>query len=159
VEKVVDYLSKFIPEKWKERNNLLKKAVKMEQERMKRLTDFKDLAGFFFELPDYDLELLIWKDKKDDSLNSLKKIYEFIKNLSLEDFNKENVEKFLLNLSDEFGGKGEVFWPFRVALSGKKASPGGLEIMEVLGREETELRLKKAVEGFEGLCMGNQNEV
>jgi glutamyl/glutaminyl-tRNA synthetase len=152
-EKIVSYLSEFIPSSWKDKQELLKKAVEAEQERMKRLTDFKELANFFFELPDYSADMLIWKENRAESIKSLKKVYEFVQNLDEDEFNKEKVEQFLLDLSDEFGGKGEVFWPFRVALSGKKASPGGLDILEVLGKEESERRLKKAVEKSEGLHM------
>lgn len=42
--------------------------------------------------------------------------------------------------------KGEILWPLRAALSGKKASPGPFEIMEILGVEETLKRLKRAKE-------------
>jgi len=152
-EKIVSYLSDFIPSTWGDKPKLLKKAVEAEQERMKRLTDFKELADFFFELPDYNADMLIWKENRAESMKSLKKVYNFVKNLNEDEFNKEKVEKFLLDLSDEFGGKGEVFWPFRVALSGKKASPGGLDILEVLGKDESERSLKKAVEKSEGLHM------
>jgi hypothetical protein len=37
-------------------------------------------------------------------------------------------------------------WPLRVALSGKKNSAGPMEIAEVLGKEKTLFRIKKALE-------------
>ena len=43
-------------------------------------------------------------------------------------------------------GRGELLWPLRVALSGKEASPGPFEIMEVLGKEESIKRIKHALE-------------
>jgi glutamyl/glutaminyl-tRNA synthetase len=43
------------------------------------------------------------------------------------------------------GDKGELLWPLRVALSGKKASPGPFEIMAVLGKKESLQRTQTAV--------------
>lgn len=38
-------------------------------------------------------------------------------------------------------------WPIRTAVSGKQMTPAGAtEIMEVLGKEESLLRVKKAIE-------------
>ncbi len=152
-EELADYLEDFIPPAWLEDREFLKRVVDLEKERMKKLIDFEGLADFFFELPDYKTETLVWKDNWSESLGNLRKIYEHVEGLSEKDFNRENLEKYLLNLSEESGGKGEVYWPFRVALSGKKASPGGLEIARVLGREETERRLRLAVQNAEGLYM------
>ena len=44
------------------------------------------------------------------------------------------------------GGIGEVLWPLRVALTGRKTSSGPSEIMEILGREEILKRIKYAKE-------------
>ncbi|MFH1308774.1 MAG: hypothetical protein ABIH51_02050, partial [Patescibacteria group bacterium] len=41
--------------------------------------------------------------------------------------------------------KGRLLWPLRVALSGKKNSPSPFEIGEVLGKQETLKRIKKAI--------------
>ena len=38
-----------------------------------------------------------------------------------------------------------VWWPLRVAVSGKAASPDPIEIVEILGKDECLVRLKKAV--------------
>ena len=48
--------------------------------------------------------------------------------------------------TEKSGGRGEIYWPFRVALSGKKASPGGPEIAGVLGKEETLRRVGIALD-------------
>ena len=44
------------------------------------------------------------------------------------------------------GDKGCILWPLRAALTGKKASPGPFEIMEILGVDESLARIKKAEE-------------
>ena len=112
---------------------------------MKLLTEFKDMAGFFFELPTYDTSLLIWNDSKETSIENLRKVYEFLEQLSEELFDRERIEPFLADLSDETS-RGEVYWPLRVALSGKKASPGALDIIEVIGHDETLKRITYALE-------------
>jgi glutamyl/glutaminyl-tRNA synthetase len=41
---------------------------------------------------------------------------------------------------------GELIHPVRLALTGRKASPGIFETMELIGRDECVLRLQKAME-------------
>jgi len=46
------------------------------------------------------------------------------------------------------GGKidrGRVLWPLRVALTGRKASPGPFEVAEILGKEKSLKRLQEAL--------------
>lgn len=142
---LIPYLKNLIPKEWLKNKTLLKKVLEVEKERMKTLTDLKELANFFFELPDYSGELLVWSDKKKESKEALKDVLTKIKDVPEKNFTKENLNKVLNPLSEKHG-KGETYWPFRVALSGKKASPGGPEIAEVLGKEETVKRLELAVE-------------
>lgn len=61
------------------------------------------------------------------------------------DFTKENLEKVFLERAKEFKDRGELLWPLRAALSGKKASPGPFEIMDVLGKEKTISRVESAI--------------
>ena len=46
-------------------------------------------------------------------------------------------------------GRGEILWPLRAALSGRKASPGPYEIAEALGKEKVLKRIRDAKE-----CLG-----
>ena len=41
---------------------------------------------------------------------------------------------------------GQIAQPVRVALTGRTASPGLFEVMEVLGRDRTLLRLRQGLE-------------
>lgn len=145
-ETLSSYLANFIPKQWLKNKKTLKLAIEAEKERLKKLTDFREMASFFFELPDYDGELLIWKDEKEKSKDNLKKINDFLEKLSDDEFNRAEIEKNIIALAEKSGSRGEVYWPFRVALSGKKASPGGPEIAEVLGKEETLRRVGIALE-------------
>ncbi len=148
-------LTEFVPSEWLNNKELFIRAVAVEKERMKKLTDFKELADFFFELPDYKAELLIWprpkeieKINKEKTLNNLKLLLEEISKIFKADFNAANLEKAIIPLT-EVWGRGELLWPLRAGLSGKEISPGPFEIMEVLGKEETLRRLKIAIEKLE----------
>ena len=97
----------------------------------------------FFGLPEYVPELLIWK-KADlaSAKNALQKLISSLENLAEEKFSEK--AKTEIDALAEKLGRGEVFWPLRVALSGRENSPGPLEILEVLGKAETLRRLKVA---------------
>ena len=59
--------------------------------------------------------------------------------------------ELLLSYVEQKGCKnGYVLWPVRTAVSGKQMTPAGAtEIMELLGKEESLLRIKKGIELLE----------
>ena len=60
---------------------------------------------------------------------------------------KQEWEESFKKLVEEEGIKmGQLAQPVRVALTGRTASPGLFEVMEVLGRERTLFRLQKGIE-------------
>jgi glutamyl-tRNA synthetase len=62
-------------------------------------------------------------------------------------FSKQEWEESFKKLVEEEGMKmGQLAQPVRVALTGRTASPGLFEVMEVLGRDRTLLRLRKGIE-------------
>lgn len=62
-------------------------------------------------------------------------------------FSKPEWEVSFKQLVEEEGMKmGQLAQPVRVALTGRTASPGLFEVMEVLGRERTLFRLRKGIE-------------
>ncbi|HBR51592.1 MAG TPA: glutamate--tRNA ligase [Nitrospira sp.] len=62
-------------------------------------------------------------------------------------FSKQTWEESFKKLVEEEGIKmGALAQPVRVALTGRTASPGLFEVMEVLGRERTLFRLRKGIE-------------
>lgn len=120
-----------------------KKVVALEQERMKKLSEIGETTKFFFEDDlDYEPELLVWKKMTQKEVKANLELLE--KKLSeIENFNQKTLENEIMPLAEKHG-KGELLWPLRVALTGQKASPGPFEVMEVLGKEKTLQRLKKA---------------
>ncbi|MBA5866658.1 MAG: glutamate--tRNA ligase [Nitrospira sp. CR1.3] len=66
---------------------------------------------------------------------------------ALPTFSKQDWEECFKKLVEEAGIKmGQLAQPVRVALTGRTASPGLFEVMEVLGRERTLFRLRKGIE-------------
>jgi glutamyl-tRNA synthetase len=66
-------------------------------------------------------------------------------------FGKQAWEEAFKKLVEEEGIKmGQLAQPVRVALTGRTASPGLFEVMEVLGRERTLFRLRKGIKQASG---------
>jgi glutamyl/glutaminyl-tRNA synthetase len=127
------------------KNNLIDKLIELSKERMEKLTDFKEMNEFFFDLPNYEKQLLVWKKGSlESSLENLKLILEKISWIEEKDFNKADLESVLMPIADE-RGRGDVLWPLRVSLSGKDKSPGPFDIMDVLGKKETIRRVEMAI--------------
>jgi glutamyl-tRNA synthetase len=133
----------FWPTHWTE--NILRKAMPLVRDRLKNLSELSESGDLFFKLGDYESKLLIWKKADEASAkNSLDLLIKELENLSEEKFGTE--AKIVIDKLAEKFGRGEVFWPLRVALSGKENSPGPLEILEVLGKLETLDRLRVALQ-------------
>lgn len=121
----------------------LERIVALEQPRLKDLSEIGERTDFYFVEPKYDKELLRWKKMTDgEIINSLDKSINLISNLKppLTDGVVQNL--FFKEIGDK--DKGAILWPLRAALTGKKASPGPFDIMEILGMKETLRRLKIA---------------
>lgn len=121
----------------------LEAIIELEKERIQKLSDLAGLTDFFFEKPKFDPALLVWKEMSlNDVLISLQKIEEALGKMGEGEFKKEKID---MALAPFYGrDKGEILWPFRVALTGRRASPGPFEIAEILGKEEVLVRVRYA---------------
>lgn len=137
----VDAAEPFLPEGWK----LTPEMAASAQTRVKKLSEVKELVDFYFELPAYETGLLRWRDQSlKDTAQNLKGALHMIEKIPNNKFRTDVLEKHLLeNIAKE--RRGDVLWPLRVALSGKKESPSPFEIMEALGKEETLKRIHAAM--------------
>ena len=129
--------------------NKLEKIIEVSRTRMKKLSDIVIDSDFFFsdELK-YDKDLLAWQKMGESevkvSLETSHKILSDIKEWEL-----KNLEQVLITEAEKFGkNKGDLLWPLRVALSGKKFSPNPFEIADILGKEETLKRIEKAIKAL-----------
>lgn len=135
----------------KQSNDFIQKAVGLEQERLKKLSEIGELTKFFFmdEL-NYEAKLLIWKklDEKQVKEN-LQIIYDLLEKITDRDWHKKIIEKNIIGyLRDKELKVGDYLWPARVALTGLKASPGPFEVAEVLGKEESLKRINLAIKNL-----------
>ena len=120
-----------------------------------RIEVFPDIAGhvdFFETLPEYDTAMYAHKKMKTSQESSLEVLKDILPVLEAqEDYSNDALYATLVKYVEEKGVKnGYVMWPVRTAVSGKQMTPAGAtEIMEVLGKEESILRIKKGIELLE----------
>lgn len=130
----------------------LKKIAGLVKTRIEVFPDIKPLIDFFEELPEYDTAMYTHKKMKTNSENSLEALKELLPRYeALEDYSIPAIEKIAMDYVAEKGIKnGQALWPLRTAVSGKQMTPGGAyEIMEILGKEESLARIRKAIEMLE----------
>ncbi len=127
----------------------LRGVAALEQERLKKLSDIGEATRFFFEKDlSYEPELLIWKKATAEEVKAnLEKSLELLEKVPAEDWTKHSSKDAVVSHIEATGGRmGDYLWPLRVALTGRKASPGPFEVAEVLGKEKSLERLKRAIE-------------
>ncbi|MEI6154219.1 MAG: glutamate--tRNA ligase [Deltaproteobacteria bacterium] len=126
----------------------LEGVVALEQERIKKISDVVDAVDFFFvDEPEYAPELLIWKKMTaGEARTNLENLLKILDVIPANLWNAAILEDVIGNHIKSSGlSVGSVLWPFRVSLTGRKASPGAFEVASVLGKEETLRRMGKAV--------------
>ncbi len=124
----------------------LNKILLLEKERIKRLCDIKNVTDIYLKRNlDYKPELLAWKNQ---DFKEIKMILNEIKEIigKLDCFDKISIQKTLEDISVKYLDKGKVFWPFRVAISGKEKSASPTEIADALGKKETLRRIDIALD-------------
>jgi glutamyl-tRNA synthetase len=115
------------------RADRVRAAAPLVQEKIGRLAEFPEFAGFLFHDVEPDPALL---DERILGLaaNALE---------GLEAWDAANIETALKGLCDELGEKPKlVFGPIRVAVTGSRISPGLYESLELLGRDVSLTRLR-----------------
>jgi glutamyl-tRNA synthetase len=137
-EDYADTLVEYLREQghdWDERR--IRAAAPLVQEKIARLGEFPEFAGFLFHDVDPDPTLL---DPK--ILVAATEALE-----AVEPFTAERIEIALKELCERLELKPrQAFAPIRVAVTGSKISPGLYESLELLGREESLVRLNRGAE-------------
>lgn len=127
----------------------LKKIAELVKTRIEVFPDIAELVDFFEALPEYDISMYTHKKMKTTPESSLEVLQELLPRLEAqEDYSNDALFELLKNYVEEKGCKnGYVMWPVRTAVSGKQMTPAGAtEIMEIIGKEESIERIKKAIE-------------
>ncbi|MBQ7736886.1 MAG: glutamate--tRNA ligase [Oscillospiraceae bacterium] len=119
------------------------------QQRTEKLSDIPEKLDFFDELPEYSTELYIHKKSKCDEVAALDVLRRIRPRLAaLDVWTEDSVRDCLVGAAEEWGCKNAlVMWPVRIAAAGKAVTPGGaVEILHILGREESLRRIDAGVE-------------
>ncbi len=123
------------------------KVLSIIYDRLKTLSDLKEMTGYFFEEPKVDLDMLVNNKflKKLSEAEIEKLLKDSTAKLSLlKDWNEEGLQGALNELLTETGRKpAELFSLIRIAVSFAPFSPALNLTLETLGRETTLARLNK----------------
>jgi len=126
-------------------DDYLEKIVIVERERMKKLSDIAENTEFYFDAPDYDGQILKWKEMSDDDLKkSLQVSLNILSGIGKSDWTLNNIKDKLMAAADP-KNRGKLLWPLRVALTGKEKSPSPWEVAWVIGKKESVERINSAI--------------
>jgi glutamyl-tRNA synthetase len=120
--------------------------VQLLKERARTLNDMRSSMDYFFYDPTvYDQEGVDKYFKKNNSLHLLQELKILL--TDMKDFSALSLEpKFRYFAQKEDLKLGELIHPLRLALTGRLASPGIFEIMEILGEKKVQRRISKAID-------------
>ena len=130
----------------------LKKIAEMVKTRIEVFPDIRGLIGFFESLPEYDIAMYTHKKMKTTAESSLAVLKDVLPLLEAqEEYTNDALYQLLLSyVSEKEVKNGYVMWPVRTAVSGLQMTPAGAtEIMEVIGKEESLIRIRKGIELLE----------
>ncbi len=148
-EEIEKNILKFLPENMQ--NEIGKKLVTIILERISKWADVRDMAergelDFFFTAPQVEKQKLIYKNVSLEKIGqNLKQAVEVLEKIDVKDFTLENIKNGLMSIADKLESRGELLHPVRFALSGLDKSPDPFTIASIIGKNETLLRLQKAI--------------
>jgi len=125
-------------------NNKLIKIVSSIKERANFVSDFWELADYFFVAPiSYDEKAS--KNWKEETPALMKQVIDVLE--SIDDFTSLNIETILKDwMTTNEIGMGKVMQPLRLSLVGALKGPHLFDIIELIGKKETVKRILKAIE-------------
>ena len=119
--------------------DLIEKTIPLIKERISKLSEYQEIAGFFFEKPRVDAKLLGSEHKK--HLEVTGRVLS-----GIEKFDDTTVNTELLKVVRDNSFKtGDFFMDLRIALTGKKVTPPINESIVILGKEETLDRIENVL--------------
>jgi glutamyl-tRNA synthetase len=140
VELARPYVEEHMPEVSDAR---LAQVVPLIKDRVTLLPDFWSQGHFFFEAPE-TIDVAPIKEKWNKAKHEF--FSSWIENLDNVEWKHDAIEAhFNAHLAEHGLKKGDVLLPLRIMLVGGKYGPGVFNIAEVIGKEDTEARIRKAV--------------
>jgi len=123
----------------------IEKVVGLMKERVNFVKELWDQASFFFVAPTSYDEKTVKKRWKDNSAAQLTELMAVL--LPIEDFGSVNTEEIVKGWVEENQYHlGNIMNAFRLALVGESKGPHIFDITEALGKDESIVRLKRAIE-------------
>lgn len=121
----------------------LTKVVSLIKERANFVTEFWELADYFFEAPTtYDEKAA--KNWKEETPELMQKVISELE--KIEDFTSANIETLLKEwMTANEIVMGKVMQPLRLSLVGALKGPHLFDIIEMIGKAETVKRIEKAI--------------
>lgn len=120
-------------------------VLALEAERIHRLEELGDATAFLVAQPSYEQNLIVFK--KSDAERTARGLAAAASALAeVGEWTEQNVHAALekAQLGSQLN-PGDLFWPVRVALSGRESSPPPAAIAAILGKERSLTRIKAAM--------------
>ncbi|MCX8057866.1 MAG: glutamate--tRNA ligase [Spirochaetes bacterium] len=132
----------------KEEKDYIMKIIPNIKERIEILSQIESYCDFFYKDPTtYNIEDFI--DKKRDinqNIIILEHVLEALSFLDEKSYNLTGLENCLRELAEKYNIRTkDLFMPIRIALTGRKYSPGLFETIEILGKETTLRRINNSI--------------
>lgn len=122
--------------------NDVEQIVSLIKERATFVTDFWDLASFFFVAPSLYDEKALKKQWKTESPQILSQVITILNEIV--DFSSKNTEEIVKKyIAENNLGLGQVMPLIRLALVGEMKGPHIFDIAQIIGKQETIKRLEK----------------
>ena len=124
--------------------NQIVKVAGLVKERIHSTTELWNQSAFFFTAPDAYDEKTVSKRWKEDSPEKMQALISVLQ--TIDDFSASTTEVAVMSWIESNGyHTGEIMNVFRLALVGEPKGPHIFDITEIIGKEETIYRIKKAV--------------
>jgi glutamyl-tRNA synthetase len=149
-------IKEFLPENLKSNDLIFSKIFPIIVERIDTFEDVKTMVDggefdFVLNVPKPSKESLICPEKLrkgievsyTDISNHLNNLIGILNTINEDEFNAEKVKTAIWDYASEHG-RGIVLWAMRYALSGREKSPDPFVISDIIGKNETILRLTNA---------------
>jgi len=147
VEEVTDLYQHYLIENKDliEDSDKVKRVVELVRERAQFVHELWDQSSFFFVAPTEYSEADAKKRWKADSSNHILQLMEVLEGIS--DFSAASTEEIVKAwMQEKEYGMGAVMNAFRLCIVGASKGPHMFDIIELIGKEETISRLKRAID-------------
>jgi len=151
LEKIIAEMTKRFPKEYQDKK-MIEKIAPIVLDRISVFSDIGQMVAdgevaYFFAAPKVPKEMLVWKKggTEKEAKENLSHVAGMFGKLSDADFQADKLKDALMPFAEE-KGRGNVLWPLRVALSGREKSPDPFTLLAILGKAESEKRLKTALD-------------